>query len=825
MSKLSILSNFFKPSNFKFSGSRSTSTMQMIGQYAPSPANYATFSKEGYEKVVMVYRCVSMIAEACSGIEWEVKNKKGDKTYTDHPMLKLINNPNPMMGLSQFMEAIVSFYLIAGNSYIEAVRGSTTNPPSELWPIFSPANMSVVVGNEGYPSAYVFKDKGNERRWPVDFVDLKCDVLHLKTFNPSNIWYGLSPLQVGIQAIDATNLSATWNNSLLKNMATPSGILTVKTSDANPTGSLSKEQAEDIKEAINDRYSGVRNAGRPMLLEGGLTWQSISLSPKDMDFLKGKEVSSMDIATIYGVPGELLGLGQKTFNNYAEARAAFYTETVLPLMDFVKSELNRWLAPAFGDTDIYDYNRDDIEALVYVRQSKYATLNSSTFLNINEKREAAGYEPIPGWDVFVIGNTLGATPEDFALGSYSEDSEPSKEETDSKPTPAPDKAPKPEDTPLAATAFNGAQTSSLLEVIEKVVDGRLPRESALSIIMTAFNVDKATADSLLGEVGRGFKPASTTESAPVDDNPPTDEDEDDADPTEDESEDGKKKHVPLFKSINLLNSNEKRASWKKQNAARAKHERTFERDLNHDFSLLTNNLKTSLQENENASTLQVSLIQTFDKFKPILANTLAKHIRFTTEDFGLAVLNEGKSLTGVIETKANKKFQSFVDAFVKKRVSQAMTQIESTFNKKAHDISRRIISEGTAEGWTQEEIAQAYVKEFETISPSRARVIARTEVGIASSNGAQAAVKSLEIPGLVKEWVSAQDDRVRDDSDHANHSIMNGETAPLDGYFNVPPDAKMDGPGDESAEAEQVINCRCVLVYSQRGSNRGGDDE
>lgn len=804
----------------KFSQSRTTASMNILNQYAPSPANYDTFSKQGYEKVVMTYRCVNEIASACKGINWELystRNGVDRVEVNSSPLLSLIKKPNPLMGQAQFIEALVSYYLIAGNSFVEAVRPSLNTPPKELWPIFSPQNMSIVVGKEGYPSAYTYGAAGNKKTWEVDFTDFKCDILHLKTFNPTNIWWGLSPLQVGIAAIDSTNAAALWNTSLMKNMCTPSGLLTVQVNDANPTGAITKDQKDDLKEEIDRRYSGARNAGRPMLLEGGLKWQSIALDPKDMDYLKGKESTAMDIALIYGVPGELLGLGQKTFNNYAEARAAFYTNTILPLMDFIKDELNRWLTPAFGDNLVLDYDRDNIEALNYLRQTKLTTLNTVTFLDVNEKRVAAGYEPKEGWDVMVLGSTVGATPEDFQGLSIEGTSELTNEPA-TTPAPSTEPTPMPTDTPLAQTALNGAQVTSLLDVIERVVTGQLPRATAVQVIMTAFNIPETVADTMLGDVGQGFvaEPVATTpspfgnEPIPPVEEPIEEEDEDaDNDPT--------KSAKLMFKSINLINAREKRNSWKLQNAKKKRDAIVFNRALKSDFDELTSRMRSALKENQNMHTLAITMLQTFDDMKPVISATIAKHIRFTAEDFGRTVLGEGKSIPGVIETKSMKKFQEFVDAFVKRRTFKAMSEIESTTTKKAHDIARRLISEAIGEGQTNVELADKFMDEFESLTPARARTIARTEVAIASNAGTEEAAKSLGIPGLFKEWVPASDDRVRDDADHADHRAMAGVEVPIDSKFDVPPDASMTGPGDENAEPAQVVNCRCCLVYAQRG--------
>ena len=96
---------------------------------------------------------------------------------------------------------------------------------------------------------------------------------------------------------------------------------------------LSDNQFERLKRELEDNYQGAVNAGRPLLLEGGLDWKAMSLSPKDMDFLDAKHNAAREIALCFGVPPMLLGIpGDNTYANYQEANRAFCRSTVLPLV-------------------------------------------------------------------------------------------------------------------------------------------------------------------------------------------------------------------------------------------------------------------------------------------------------------------------------------------------------------------------------------------------------------------------------------------------------------------------------------------------------------
>jgi len=106
-------------------------------------------------------------------------------------------------------------------------------------------------------------------------------ILHVKLFNPVNDHYGLSPIEAAATAIDIHNTASKWNKALLDNSARPSGALVYTARDGN----LSPDQFDRLKTELEQGFQGAAHAGRPLLLEGGLDWKSMSLTPKDMDFI------------------------------------------------------------------------------------------------------------------------------------------------------------------------------------------------------------------------------------------------------------------------------------------------------------------------------------------------------------------------------------------------------------------------------------------------------------------------------------------------------------------------------------------------------------
>lgn len=729
----------------KESQARIITSYYQTGKPVSTPANYEGFARKGYSKNIVVYAAISKIATAAAGINWVLYEKKSGrkrnwKELENHPLLDLMYKPNPLQSGSDFINALVGYYLIAGNSYIEVNAPNPNRPPRELWNV-RPDQMRIVPGANGYPAYYVLKYAGQERRWEVDPVKLTSNMLHIKSFNPNDQWYGMSALEAAMLSIDQNNSGQRWNLSLLQNSTTPSGVLQMKSTESNPSGSLTDEQYKRLKDEFEENYGGSRNAGRPLVLEGGLSWQSISLSPKDMDFINNKNVTASDIAIALGVPPEILGLGTKTFANYKEARLSFYDETVCPTLDVARNYLNNHLTSRYGDNLYLDYDKDDIEAYVEKREAKYSSLETVSYLSQNEKREAVGYERKDGLDVYKIGNML--YTEDQLQSLDMNDEEDSEGEEDETPN---------------NNSDDGSDNND-----------------------------------------NGSNNESDTESG--------------SDDVEDDEED--EKSDLMFKSFNLLNANERRKSWKKQNRLRDMLARSFERDVRDDYKSLIKEMSKVADDMDGADEqmIEYALTKVVADWTPELEKTMTRHLTTTLETFGDNIFSEGKSIGAVIEKKANVRFQSFIDEYVKLRTGTQIKTITNTSQKKIKQIISEFTRISIEEGESERTIAKYIQERFSELAPSSAQRIARTEVGSASSNATLAAAKSVQAPNMYKEWVSANDGRVR--TDHGLVNAENGEI-PIDDKFKVDGGLLMDGPGDSGAPPEQVINCRCVLTFKSK---------
>lgn len=367
-----------------------------LGQPIWTPRDYASFADEGYQKNVIAYAAIREVARGAASVPWLLYDGKG-KEVERHPLLTLMKRPNPLQGGASFIEAVLSFYLISGNTYIEAV-GPAGRPPRELY-THRPDRMQVIPGNKGFPAAYEYTVNGARTRWDVDFINMKAPLTQIKSFNPLNDWYGMSPLEAAAFSVDIHNKANAWNKSLLDNGARPSGALVYAAPVGQPYRELNPMEYDRLKQQINENIAGAANAGKPLLLEGGLGWQEMGLSPKDMEFLESKNTSARDVALAYGVPPMVLGIpGDNTYSNYQEARLALWEGTILPLLDMFTDHMNNWLVPSFGEGLMLGYDDDHVSALAPRREAVWTRVKDADFLTDNEKREAVGYEPIQGGD-------------------------------------------------------------------------------------------------------------------------------------------------------------------------------------------------------------------------------------------------------------------------------------------------------------------------------------------------------------------------------------------------------------------------------------------
>lgn len=384
------------------------SKARMMGQ------SFSEQVEEGYGNG-WVMRCIRQRVEACSAAPLVLyRDRTKEKEIDRHPLMDLINAPNDQDSWPSIIEDLVGFRLLNGNSYLYAPP-LTSHAPVELYAL----NAGATYPDKRFGKIVQYRystDAGQQTFLPAD-------VMHWKCWNPSDPLIGLSPLHAAAMVVTQNNEAKRWNAALLQNMGRTSGVFST---DKN----LTDEQFKRFKDELKTKFSGHDNAGRPMVLEGGLHWEQMGLNSVEMDWIEGQKLSMREICAIYNVPSQLVGDTEaSTYSNYKEASKAFWRGTVTPDLAALRDELNRFLVPKFDKSrKLYlDFDLDGVDALQEDKDLMWTRLNSASWLTINEKRVAAGYDEITGGDVLLLPMT--AIPQDI--------NEPIEKEPTTEPAPAP----------------------------------------------------------------------------------------------------------------------------------------------------------------------------------------------------------------------------------------------------------------------------------------------------------------------------------------------------------------------------------------------------
>lgn len=353
------------------------------GRVAWSPRDTASLTRTGFAGNPVGFRVVKMIAEAAAALPLVLQDDL--RRYEVHPVLDLLARPNSGQGQAELLEALYGQLLLSGNGYLEAVMDDS-GVPIELHVLRSD-RMSVVPGADGWPVGYEYAVGGRKHRFHVQ--NAVSPVCHVRSFHPQDDHYGLSPMQAAAQALDVHNSASAWSKGLLDNAARPSGAIVFAGADG--AGTLGHDQYDRLVGELEAHHMGARNAGRPMLLEGGLDWKPMGFSPSDMEFHRTKESAAREIALAFGVPPMLLGIpGDATYANYQEAHRAFFRLCVLPMAGRVLAALSTWLQGFGGDAVALRPDLDQVPALATERDAQWRRISGADFLSDAEKRSMLG---------------------------------------------------------------------------------------------------------------------------------------------------------------------------------------------------------------------------------------------------------------------------------------------------------------------------------------------------------------------------------------------------------------------------------------------------
>ncbi len=358
------------------------SVIQTLGQPVWSEKNYKSIACESFIKNVIAHRAISMIAQGAASVNLSAfrRNNGENIRLKDQSLPMILKRPNPSTSGKYMLEEIYYSRLISGNAFILAIKNESKL--KELY-VLRPDRVNIIPGNNMMPYGYRYNVDSEYKDYIVDQITGQSDILHIKNFHPLSDWYGLSSAEAAAYSIDQHNQAGVWNQALLQNGARPSGVLTLDKENSH----LNNEDFVRLKNQIDEAFTGAHNSGRPIIMDYGMSWREVGITPRDMDFISAKHSSARDIALAFGVPPQLLGIpGDNTYSNFAEARIALWEQTILPLVDSTISSINHWLCSFYGDDLVLSYDTDSIPALSEQRYALWERISNANFMTRAEKR-------------------------------------------------------------------------------------------------------------------------------------------------------------------------------------------------------------------------------------------------------------------------------------------------------------------------------------------------------------------------------------------------------------------------------------------------------
>jgi HK97 family phage portal protein len=331
------------------------------------PRSYEAQVRDAYAGNPIAQRAVRLVAESIGS---------APLSCSDDAVKRLVTKRS---GGQSLIETVASHMLLHGNAFVELLAGADGRA-TELFAL-RPDRVTIEADARGWPGAYLYRVGEMVQRIEPERL------VHIRSFHPTDDHYGLGCLGAAAGAVAIHNAATRWNKALLDNAARPSGALVYD----GPDGAvLASDQFDRLKAELEAHFQGAANAGRPLLLEGGLRWQAMSLTPADMDFVGLKAAAARDIALAFGVPSMLLGLpGDSTYANYREANRSLWRLTILPLAGKLLGAIAQGLEAGWPGVEIA-VDVDRVPELSEDRERLWAMVAGADWLSVEEKRAAVG---------------------------------------------------------------------------------------------------------------------------------------------------------------------------------------------------------------------------------------------------------------------------------------------------------------------------------------------------------------------------------------------------------------------------------------------------
>lgn len=694
--------------------------MEMLARLV-SPEMGGKSYLEQYKKSLYVFACISKIGEKVSSIDFKmyrIMNSKGEtQEIQTHPALNLLYKPNPFQTKKEFLETTVINLKTTGDAFWFKVR-NTADQVVELWNL-RPDRVTIVADPVNFIKEYRF-DKGNGK-YDVFATE---DIIHHKYTDPLSAYTGMSPLMPAQVRVQTEGFATQYQRDFFLNNARPDAII------KNAGGKLTKEQKEDIREQWTKRYGGVGKSSKVAILGGGLEYQQISISQRDMDYIEGTKLTRDDIMIAFKMPKSVLGITEDV--NRANAEAGMYiflSENIEPEMLRLEEKINEELIiPDFGE-EFYVGHTDPTPANRELVLKEYQTGIASNYLLINEVRQREGLEPINGgWSFYM---------------------------------------------PLMNQAMGGLSQSMNKELLNRLNEDESKNAKRLQSPKQKFYDFKGRfwlkqkfvmLETMQQAVNDSVKKASKK-------NKPVKQ---------------KSKFVSMIKDAEVKKVYAEMVNKKIDNAAKK-----LKDDATEFFMKQKDRVIKKMEKGKSVKTkFKVSEIFNMKKETGLSVEFIVPYITDYLKQAGIEALD-------MIAPQETFQDNARVQKLIKERAAFFADSVNSTTLTKLDST----LSEGIAASEGITDLTHRVEAVYEQFPMSRSEMIARTEATAANSQGMIEGFKQSEV-ATGKEWIATMDDKTRD-----SHASADGEIVSLDDSFSN----GLSFPGDESGDAGETINCRCVM--------------
>ena len=375
-------------------------------------------------QMTAVYACVRILSEAIAGLPlhlYRYKDDGGKEKALDHPLYLLLHDePNPEMSSFVFRETLMTHLLLWGNAYAQIIRNGKGEVVA-LYPLM-PNRMTVDRDSNGQLYYSYQMSTGDAPTMPSGTVILKpSEVLHVPGLGFDGL-VGYSPIAMAKNAIGLAIATEEYGSKFFANGATPSGILEYPGTVKDP---------DKVRDSWNRGFSGSSNAQKVAVLEEGMKYTPISISPEQAQFLETRKFQINEIARIFRVPPHMVGdLEKSSFSNIEQQSLEFVKYTLDPWVVRWEQSLQRTLLTPDEKTQYFvKFNLEGLLRGDYQsRMNGYATARQNGWMSANDIRELENLDRIPaedGGDLYLVnGNML---PLDMA-GAFASTNNDGKEE-------------------------------------------------------------------------------------------------------------------------------------------------------------------------------------------------------------------------------------------------------------------------------------------------------------------------------------------------------------------------------------------------------------